>query len=247
MRCSLGPPPALRATLAGMPAPKSRKSPPNRSAATQPEPAPQVAREVVRTEEALAAAIREASFLATMYGGTGADWISSTEQIMQAIDRAIYGIRCAGQQPINGPMPDAAVSEAFLFALCNLSQDFLAKNAYQHRSRYNKTQKKLFREALISYTTSLSQPFYVENWGRSNYESIAQFLSTGTSIFPDLGKCDYRTLVARLSRLGPGFLKTTPDPHDRAHEILKAAGVKGAWTYIFDADRKKTARAPGGP
>ena len=238
------------ATLAGMSAPKGRKSPPKPFESDPSTETPGVIH-VDTTPSGLHLAVSLARLSARSQEGPGDDWISDTSHILYGLERAIYGISWAGRQPLNGSMPDADVSKRLLENMRDLALDFLAENGYYDRPKY--TRIKDFKKDLVGYMLRLDCYRIPGDWNEHDCFALAMFLQTGTILFPRIVEQPFESLKVSLLALGPGFLKKTKTPADRIEKVFLAAGLLPAdvWRLLDAAKAKyrsrgRAAEKPGG-
>ncbi len=189
-------------------------------------------------------ALRVATVSAASAEGSGLGWVSSVRHIVEALSAAVYGIRFAGLQPLNGPKPSEPASQVFLLEALELSLRFLRTERYASAVKH--IDRKEFRKELLRYMKHPPEPMTITGMVLIDYTVIAGLLHRGSSCFPVLGTKAPGVLAAELhEKLGPYFFQNTTDPNDRASEILRVAGVdrRERWNLLKGAARQRQVRA----
>lgn len=190
-------------------------------------------------------ALRVATVSAASAETEGAsDWAVQARYILDALSAAVYGIRFAKLQPLNGPKPSEDASRAFLLEALDPSIRFL--RAERYASSVKHIDRKEFRKELLRYMKHPPEP--IKNTGMMiiDYTVIAGLLHRGSHCFPVLATKTSAVLAAELhDTLGPYFFQNITDASDRASEILRVAGVdrRERWNLLKGAERQRQSRS----
>lgn len=212
-----------------------------------PDPGPPSPPDFTGTEEELHQLISNARFSVTMQEATGVDWVVEMGDVLEAIVRAVYGIRHEKIGPLNGPIPKAKSSRQFISRLRKLSLDFLRSDPSLYPAKH--IDKKTFRVELLLYMSHLHGSATGDEMSLGDYTVIAGLLHRGSNCFPILAEQTVSAIASRLyGELGAYFFQNITDPRERAKKILRVAGVdrQRAWNLLKGAESQQSGRAKRG-